>query len=236
MIISRRVFENINKSSQLRGLVSFRENFLELHVFCIGPSEIMELGRHIDSEIPPVPWLDLVCIDFFTFLVALVPPIEVSIFLHPGDVASVVKIFLIVICSCRIEYIDSETELMLTISCWRAECITAFPEIPHTLLICGTPVCTDHCEWYCEFLLECLCHIPERISSLTSESESAPTGCPDVCSTDVFEIIRCIFFICERTILAHESIDTCIIIEREGIIALVDVGIFFSGFERFSCI
>jgi hypothetical protein len=72
----------------------------------------MESGCHIDSEVSPVPWLDLVFIDGFSLLVALMPTIEMSIGLEPSDISLVVTISDEVIRRCRIEYIYREAELV----------------------------------------------------------------------------------------------------------------------------
>lgn len=92
---------------------------VESDIFSICPAEIVEPSCHIYSEIAPVPWLDHISIDSFSLLVTLVPSVEVCICLEPLHIASVAGVFDKVLCSRRIEYIDSETELMLTIT-WRS--------------------------------------------------------------------------------------------------------------------
>jgi hypothetical protein len=72
----------------------------------------VELGRHVDADISPVPWFDLISIDCLTFLVTLCPAIEVRVRLEPGDISLVSLIGLELSCRARIEEIDREPELM----------------------------------------------------------------------------------------------------------------------------
>ena len=142
----------------LKYLIISCKYLLKSYILRIGPSEIREFRRHIDSEIAPVPWFDLIIIDSFSFLIALIPPISLSTYLEPFDILSIVLIFQIGILSGGIEYIHSETELVFAIS-WRgAECITTLSEIPHPLLVCSTSVCGDHRQWDTESFFEIESH------------------------------------------------------------------------------
>jgi hypothetical protein len=59
-----------------------------------------------------VPWLDLISIDCLTFLVTLMPTIDMGIPLEPSDISLVVLIGYEVIFIGRIEYIDGKPELV----------------------------------------------------------------------------------------------------------------------------
>ena len=89
-----------------------------------------------------MPGFDLVFIDFFSFLVALVPSIEVSIFTEPGDITSEFCICEVVVLRTCVEEVDRETELMFAVSSWCAESVTTSSEVPEPLLIGGTSVAT----------------------------------------------------------------------------------------------
>ncbi len=92
---------------------------VEPHILRICPSEVVELGRHVDTDISPVPWLDLVPIYCFALLVTLCPAIEVRVCLEPGDISLVARVGLELLLSARIEEVDRESELMLAVS-WRS--------------------------------------------------------------------------------------------------------------------
>ena len=173
-----------------------------------------------------MPWFDLIVIDFFAILIALVPTVAVCIFLEPFDIVLIISIFHIVIFVGRIEDIDREPELMFTRS-WRgAEGVRTTPEIPETFLIVCTAVRTDHRERDSEMFMEVFREFPESVSCLFSEFYIASSNGRYIGSTDGYEITWLIVTICERSISTDESIDTRIIIERERIIFFMDYEIF----------
>jgi hypothetical protein len=108
-----------------------------------------------------MPWLDLISVEIESALIALIPAIEVGIFLHPSDVSTIFLIGQIVTLSRRIEHIDRESKLMFAMSWWSTEWVTTLSEIPETLLIVSTPISTDHSDRLAPFLLEFATHIIE---------------------------------------------------------------------------
>ena len=196
------------------------EYFLESHIFSIGPAEIFEFCRHVDTEVAPVPRLDLVFIDIFSLLVALTPPISLCILLEPFDILPVIFISEVFILRGCIEYIHRETELMLTVSRRGTEGVRTLSEIPHPLLIGGTSVGTDDREGNAESLLEVSCHDPEGVSGFLSESEPTASCGIDMGPADREEVARLISPYIQWAISAHESKNTGIFSIRKGIIFL----------------
>jgi hypothetical protein len=115
-----------------------------------------------------VPWLYLIFIYCHSLLIALCPAIEMSMRLEPSDILTIggisVKLGLIA----HIKYINSESELVFTISRRSTERVTTATEIPEPLLICSTPIATDHGEWHPESCIKSGCHLPKSISRLSS--------------------------------------------------------------------
>ncbi len=142
---------------------------VESHILCICPSEVVEARRHVDTDISPVPWLDLVPIYRFTFLITLCPAVEVRVRLEPGDISLVAWIGLELLLSARIEEVDREAELMLAVP-WRCtEGVRASSEVPESLLIRSTAVATHDDEWFTELFLERLSECPECITCILAE-------------------------------------------------------------------
>ena len=92
---------------------------VEPHILRICPSEVVEARRHVDTDISPVPWFDLIPIYRFTLLVTLRPAIEVRVRLEPGDISLVARVGLELLLCTRIEEVDREPELVLAVS-WRS--------------------------------------------------------------------------------------------------------------------
>jgi hypothetical protein len=155
-----------------------------LYIFCIAPSEILKFDCHIDSKVSPVPWLNLIVIDFFAILVALMPSVSVCIFLEPFDIFPIVLILHIVIFIGRVEDIDREPELMFTRSWRSAESIGTSTEIPESLLIVCTSICTDNRKRDSEVFMEILREFPESISCLFAEFYIASSSRRYICATD----------------------------------------------------
>jgi hypothetical protein len=81
----------------------------------------MESRGEGDTDISIVPWLDLVCIDLYSLLIALSPSIDMSIVLEPLHIFAIVAIARELSLIARIEYVDCESELVLTIPRWSTE-------------------------------------------------------------------------------------------------------------------
>ena len=129
----------------------------------------MESSSESDTEISIVPWLDLILIDLSSLLVALYPAISVRILFEPLHILAIGGIICEFFFATRIEEIYCEPELMFTISRWSTERVTASPEIPESLLVGGTAITTDDGEWRTHIINKSCRHIPECISSFSSE-------------------------------------------------------------------
>ena len=200
------------------------EYLLESYIFCIGPSEIVELGCEINSQIAPMPWLDFIVVDSYSFLIALSPSVEMSVLLQPSDITPIVEVLEIFSLGRRIEEIHRESELVFARARRCTQRVTTLSEIPHSLLVFRTSVGTDYRDWDSEFRFEIRCHIPESISSDFPELQCWSSSSIDICSTDRFEIIWFIVLVRERRISTHESVDTLIYEEWESTIFLMDIG------------
>ena len=154
MIISSAV-----SASQYNIPLSKCDRFLEAYILRIGPSEIRETCCHREADIPPMPRFYHISIDILSFLIALRPSIPLSIEAKPVHILSIIPIAQVVVLCRSIEYIDRETELMLTRSRRSTEGFATLSEIPHPLLVSSTPIGRDHREWDTEFFLEIDRHI-----------------------------------------------------------------------------
>ena len=155
----------------------------------------MELRSEVDSEIPPVPWLDFIGIDILSFLVALGIAILVSMECEPGDILSVAGIFIVLCRSSRIEEVYRESELVFAVSRWCAESISTFSEVPHTLLVGSTSIPADDDEGITELFLEISRHLPESFTSFLPQIDDSPSFTDRIDSPHLYEIRRCIFSI-----------------------------------------
>jgi hypothetical protein len=177
---------------------------LEFDILTIAHPEFSEFGRELYSDIPPVPWFDIVSIDTRSSLITLGISVEVSIFLYPGNVFFIESIFHVVCSSARIEDIDSESELMLAISRRCTEGIGTPTEVPESLLIQSTPIATDDYER----LTKCLSEVsPHSIEcSIGILPEVGVTSCLlDTTPRKSYEVRWFIVFISERDGLRDES-------------------------------
>jgi hypothetical protein len=104
-----------------------------------------------------VPRFDLISIDILSILITLMPSVFMGMSLEPGDIAAILRIFIIFFLGRRIEYIYRKTELVFTISRRSTESRITLPEIPHPLLILSTSIPTDHDERYIEFCIKSFC-------------------------------------------------------------------------------
>ena len=76
----------------------------------------MQTSGETDSYIAIVPWLSLIFIDLDSLLITLSPSIQMCIVLEPSDIPDVGRVGLELSITRRIEEIDCESELVLTVS------------------------------------------------------------------------------------------------------------------------
>jgi hypothetical protein len=164
----------------------------------------MESCREIHSDISPVPRFDLIAIDHFTILVALSPSIAMSILCKPGIVFRILRIREELIGSRCLEYVDRETELVLTPTGESTEIRTASSEIPETLLILGTAIGRDNCELNREMLIKVIRESPECIIGISTEHAPSASFI-DRGSCDRYESDRDIVRIVQREARRDES-------------------------------
>ena len=123
--------------------------------------EFSQFGGEFHSDIPPMPWLNLVLVDVFSFLITLSPSIQMSISLKPLDVGNIFWIFIVFFFGTCIEEIYCESELMFGVSRWCTETIGTFSEIPHPFLISSTSISRYHNEGFSECDMKVTSHIPK---------------------------------------------------------------------------
>ena len=191
------------------------EDSLKSDILSIGHIKFFELRREWYSEISPVPWLDLISIDILSILITLMPSVFIGMSLEPGDIAAVLRIFIIFFLGRRIEYIDRETELMFTISRGSTESRITFSEIPHSLLVLSAPISTNHDERFTEFFIKCLSNKSEGIMGLLSKFTFSSSFFYVSEIFDPEKIRRDIALIRESYISTREHIDICIFTLRE---------------------
>ena len=79
-------------SDHTRGVFLFLspgDRLLESDELRICPSEYMQASGECDTDVPVVPWLCLVFIEFDSFLVALCPSVLVSVVHEPLHIATI---------------------------------------------------------------------------------------------------------------------------------------------------
>jgi hypothetical protein len=158
-----------------------------------------------------MPGFHHITIDIFSFLVALMPTVEMSICLEPVDITLVAGIFYEVFGSCCIEDVYRESELMFTVAWWGTVSIWATPEIPESLLVCRAAITTDHDKRSLKFFLKFFCQNIKCLFCFRSQATTTPC-LVYVCAWDTHEFYWSIWSICKwyRSRYESEEIVICI--------------------------
>ena len=86
---SKGILSEDDKATEVEKILSPCYRLLESDELRIRPSEYIQASSERDTDISIVPWLGLICIDLYSFLVALCPSILVRVVTQPFHVLAI---------------------------------------------------------------------------------------------------------------------------------------------------